>query len=88
MTGEPVVAAESLSKRFGAVSAVDDFSFRVKRGQVMGLLGPNGAGKTTTLRVLMGLEIQWLTDPGALDLGASVEAYIDRLVTELAPREP
>ena len=56
MTGEPIVAVESLSKRFGAVSAVDDFSFRVERGQVMGLLGPNGAGKTTTLRVLMGLE--------------------------------
>jgi len=54
---EPVVAVEGLSKRFGAVNAVDDFSFVVERGEVCGLLGPNGAGKTTTLRVLMGLEL-------------------------------
>jgi ABC-2 type transport system ATP-binding protein len=51
-----VVAVDGLSKRFGAVTAVEDFSFTVQRGDVCGLLGPNGAGKTTTLRVLMGLE--------------------------------
>jgi len=54
--GESVIVVEGLSKRFGAVGAVEDFSFVVERGQVCGLLGPNGAGKTTTLRVLMGLE--------------------------------
>src|SRR5437868_3330141 len=53
---EPIVAVDGLSKHFGAVSAVDDLSFTVDRGQVYGLLGPNGAGKTTTLRILMGLE--------------------------------
>ena len=53
---EPVIAVEALWKKFGDVSAVEDFSFTVERGQVYGLLGPNGAGKTTTLRVLMGLE--------------------------------
>ena len=53
---EPIVAVEGLWKRFGGVSAVEDLSFTVERGQVYGLLGPNGAGKTTTLRVLMGLE--------------------------------
>jgi ABC-2 type transport system ATP-binding protein len=53
---EPVVAVETLDKRFGAVKAVDQLSFTVERGQVCGLLGPNGAGKTTALRVLMGLE--------------------------------
>ena len=52
----PVVAVKDLSKRFGTVTAVDDLSFTVSRGQVYGLLGPNGAGKTTTLRMLMGLE--------------------------------
>jgi len=52
----PVVAVDGLAKRFGEVSAVEDLSFTVERGQVYGLLGPNGAGKTTTLRVLMGLE--------------------------------
>ncbi|GAB3474769.1 alpha/beta fold hydrolase [Amycolatopsis cihanbeyliensis] len=39
----------------GGLTAVNDLSFRVERGQVLGLLGPNGAGKTTTLRMLMGL---------------------------------
>lgn len=53
---EPIVAVENLWKHFGAVSAVEDFSFSVERGEVCGLLGPNGAGKSTTLRVLMGLE--------------------------------
>jgi ABC-2 type transport system ATP-binding protein len=54
---EPIVAVEGLWKRFGDVTAVEDLSFNVERGQVCGLLGPNGAGKTTTLRVLMGLEL-------------------------------
>jgi ABC-2 type transport system ATP-binding protein len=51
-----VVEVNGLGKSFGAVSAVEDFSFSVATGEVCGLLGPNGAGKTTTLRVLMGLE--------------------------------
>jgi ABC-2 type transport system ATP-binding protein len=53
---EPIIAVEGLWKRFGDVSAVEDFSFSVERGEVCGLLGPNGAGKSTTLRILMGLE--------------------------------
>jgi ABC-2 type transport system ATP-binding protein len=51
-----IVEVAGLWKTFGDVSAVEDLSFTVQRGQVYGLLGPNGAGKTTTLRVLMGLE--------------------------------
>jgi ABC-2 type transport system ATP-binding protein len=53
---DSVVAFSGVSKEFGPVRAVDDLSFTVERGQVVGLLGPNGAGKTTALRVLMGLE--------------------------------
>jgi ABC-2 type transport system ATP-binding protein len=50
------VAIEDLVKEYDdGYRAVDDVSFRVERGQIVGLLGPNGAGKTTTLRVLMGL---------------------------------
>jgi ABC-2 type transport system ATP-binding protein len=50
------IAVESLVKEYAdGYRAVDDVSFRVEKGQVVGLLGPNGAGKTTVLRVLMGL---------------------------------
>jgi ABC-2 type transport system ATP-binding protein len=48
------VETRSLTKRYGHFTALDDFSFEVRRGEVLGLLGPNGAGKTTLLRLLMG----------------------------------
>ena len=51
----PVVRAESLTKRFGSVVAVDDLSFALAPGTITGFLGPNGAGKTTTLRMVLGL---------------------------------
>ena len=50
-----VIAIEGLTKRFGDIVAVDDLSFEVDQGTVVGFLGPNGAGKTTTLRTLLGL---------------------------------
>ena len=50
-----VVVAESLTKRFGKVVAVDGLSFELEAGTITGFLGPNGAGKTTTLRMLLGL---------------------------------
>jgi ABC-2 type transport system ATP-binding protein len=50
-----VVKAESLTKRFGEVSAVTDLSFALEAGTITGFLGPNGAGKTTTLRMVLGL---------------------------------
>jgi len=52
---EPTVVAESLTKRFGSLVAVDDLSFALAPGTITGFLGPNGAGKTTTLRMLLGL---------------------------------
>jgi len=51
----PALAVDHLTKRFGATLAVDDLSFSVEAGTVVGFLGPNGAGKTTTLRALLGL---------------------------------
>ena len=51
----PAVVAESLTKRFGKVLAVDYLSFALAPGTITGFLGPNGAGKTTTLRMLLGL---------------------------------
>jgi ABC-2 type transport system ATP-binding protein len=49
------IQVRSLTKRFGAVTAVDGISFDVQPGEVTGFLGPNGAGKTTTLRMILGL---------------------------------
>jgi ABC-2 type transport system ATP-binding protein len=49
------IELNGLTKRFGAVTAVDDLSLELRAGTVTGLLGPNGAGKTTTLRMLLGL---------------------------------
>jgi ABC-2 type transport system ATP-binding protein len=51
----PTLQVQHLTKRFGAVTAVDDLSFEVRPGTITGFLGPNGAGKTTTLRTLLGL---------------------------------
>jgi ABC-2 type transport system ATP-binding protein len=47
-----MIEVERLSKRYGAVRAIEGLSFAVGRGEVVGLLGPNGAGKTTTMRIL------------------------------------
>jgi ABC-2 type transport system ATP-binding protein len=49
-----VIEVEHLTKRYGPFTAVDDVTFRVERGEILGFLGPNGAGKTTTMRVLTG----------------------------------
>lgn len=82
----PVVAAESLTKRFGKLLAVEDLSFSLEAGTITGFLGPNGAGKTTTLRMLLGLaaptegralvfgEAYARLDRPALRIGAVLEA--------------
>ncbi len=49
-----LIEIERLTKRFGAFTAVDDVSFTVSRGEVLGFLGPNGAGKSTTMKMLAG----------------------------------
>jgi ABC-2 type transport system ATP-binding protein len=49
-----MIKTEHLSKRYEALTAVDDVSFEVHPGEVLGFLGPNGAGKSTTMRMLAG----------------------------------
>jgi ABC-2 type transport system ATP-binding protein len=49
-----MISVESVTKRFGSLTAVDGLSFQVERSEVLGFLGPNGAGKTTTMRMLTG----------------------------------
>ncbi len=51
----PAIEAQSLTKRYGKHLAVNNVSFKVEKGEIVGFLGPNGAGKTTTLRMLAGL---------------------------------
>jgi len=51
---KPAIEVKSLSKKFGAFTAVDDVSFDVNRGEVLGFLGPNGAGKSTTMKMITG----------------------------------
>ena len=52
---EDVIVAEGLTRRFGDFTAVDQVTFSMQAGEVVGYLGPNGSGKTTTIRMLLGL---------------------------------
>jgi gliding motility-associated transport system ATP-binding protein len=61
-----MIEVTNLTKRFGLTVAVDDVSFSVKRGQIVGLLGPNGAGKTTTMRILTGF---LMANSGVVNVG-------------------
>jgi ABC-2 type transport system ATP-binding protein len=54
MPMDEMIAVRHLSKRFGPIAAVDDISFAVARGEVLGFLGPNGAGKSTTMKMITG----------------------------------
>jgi ABC-2 type transport system ATP-binding protein len=55
MESTPALQITHLSKRYASVVAVDDISFAVQRGEIVGLLGPNGAGKTTTISMILGV---------------------------------
>ena len=55
---ETIVSVEKLHKSFGKAVAIDEISFQIKRGEVVGLLGANGAGKSTTIQILLGLIAQ------------------------------
>ena len=50
-----VLQAKNLTKKIGKFTAVDDISFNLKEGEILGLLGPNGVGKTTTIQMLLGI---------------------------------
>ncbi len=51
----PIIQVQNLTKKFGDFTAVDDVSFEVQHGEVVGYVGPNGSGKTTTIRMMCGL---------------------------------
>jgi len=51
----PILSVKNLQKKFGQYTAVENLSFDIHQGKILGLLGPNGAGKTTTIQMLLGV---------------------------------
>jgi energy-dependent translational throttle protein EttA len=83
--GEVVVEAENLRKGFGDRLLIEDLTFSLPRGGIVGVIGANGAGKTTLFRMITGDE---QPDGGALRVGETVElAYVDQSRDALAPEK-
>ncbi len=81
--GGVVVEAEGLRKAYGDRVLIDDLSFKLPPGGIVGVIGPNGAGKTTLIRMITGAE---QPDAGTLRLGETVElAYVDQSREALDP---
>jgi energy-dependent translational throttle protein EttA len=79
--GDVVVNAKDISKGFGDRLLIDDLSFLLPPGGIVGVIGPNGAGKTTLFRMIVGAEAP---DSGDLELGSTVKlAYVDQSRDEL-----
>jgi len=81
--GDTVVEANGLRKAYGDRVLIDDLSFNLPKGGIVGAIGPNGAGKTTLLRMITGQE---QPDAGTLQIGDTVElAYVDQSRDALDP---
>ncbi|UOA08005.1 energy-dependent translational throttle protein EttA [Methylobacter sp. S3L5C] len=79
--GDVVIEADNITKAFGDKLLVNNLSFKLPPGGIVGIIGPNGAGKTTLFRMMAGLE---QPDSGTLTLGQTVElAYVDQLRDDL-----
>ncbi len=84
-SGKLVIEAKSISKSFGDLVVVRDFSTRIQRGDRIGLVGPNGAGKTTLLKMLTG---ELAPDTGSVRLGVNLEiATLDQKREAADPQE-
>ncbi len=81
--GNIVVEAKGLTKAFGDKLLLEDFSFTLPRGGIVGIIGPNGAGKTTLFRMITGQEVP---DSGSIKIGETVDiAYVDQSRDALDP---
>ncbi|MGO9974320.1 MAG: energy-dependent translational throttle protein EttA [Solirubrobacteraceae bacterium] len=81
--GDVVVEAEQLRKAYGNRVLIEELSFKLPRGAIVGVIGPNGAGKTTLMRMIIGAE---KPDSGALRIGDTVQlAYVDQSRDDLDP---
>lgn len=79
--GDVVIEVENLCKGFGDRTLIDNLSFSIPKGAIVGIIGGNGAGKTTFLRMLVGQETP---DSGSIRLGETVDlAYVDQSRDEL-----
>lgn len=83
--GDLVIEAEHISKGYGDRMLIDDLSFKIPRGAIVGIIGPNGAGKTTLFRMITGQE---QPDSGTIRLGETVDlGYVDQTRDELDPEK-
>jgi ATP-binding cassette ChvD family protein len=83
--GDVVVEARGVRKAYGDLLLMDDLSFTLPRGGIVGVIGPNGAGKTTLFRMITGVEGP---DAGTLRLGETVQlGYVDQSRDALAPNK-
>ena len=83
--GDVVIEAEHLAKGFGETLLIDDLSFKLPPGGIVGVIGPNGAGKTTLFRMIVG---QDQPDNGAIRVGDTVKlGYVDQSREALDPKK-
>ncbi len=83
--GDNVITIEGLSKAYGDRLLIDDLSFKLPPGGIVGIIGPNGAGKTTLFRMLTGQE---KPDAGKIEIGESVQlGYVDQSRDTLNPEK-
>jgi ABC-2 type transport system ATP-binding protein len=83
-----MIEVSNLTKRYGDFTAVDDLSFVVRPGEVMGLVGPNGAGKTTTLRCLTGIIPATLGSASLCGFDVASNPVEAKRLTAFIPDEP
>ena len=81
--GDLVIEANHISKAFGDRILIDDLSFKIPKGAIVGIIGPNGAGKTTLFKMITGAE---KPDSGEIRIGETVDlGYVDQSRDELNP---
>ncbi len=82
--GDVVIEADNVCKGFGDRLLINDLSFKLPQGGIVGIIGPNGAGKTTLFRMMAGVE---QPDTGTLTLGSTVQiSYVDQLRDDMNPK--
>ncbi len=83
--GDLVIEANHISKAFGDRVLIDDLSFKIPKGAIVGIIGPNGAGKTTLFKMITGAE---KPDKGEIRIGETVDlGYVDQTRDELSPNK-